>query len=327
VINDLSQRYLTIVLILSFGIFSIQQFFEIYRILVFDTTPHDSYHIILGYWTGTHTIDQMWSPTFYRFGYTLIAYLFYEIIPFTLPLSKANLNIDLHGMQSLAFASTLSLIGFLLITYLYLTKKLLIDKLNSIFLTFLFYLFAKQVCFFGVDSFTLAYTVLIIYFLDSRWYVLFLSFSFLMNEKIPLLFMSYFGLSIFLNNNKKDSYWPFVISCNSLIFYFIMKSLIGLPGFEFQTDLLQYPQRFKESLKYIITFKGLYMNNLSLLFLILIGLLIRDSKIKVIFITICISFFVLGLCLSAQYTIGRYAVHALPLFLLGLDKRSKILIN
>lgn len=301
-------------------------FFINYRMTAFHTLPFDSYYSFLVAMDGKDESFEFYAPTGYRMVYMGVAYFFYKYMPFV-PLSQiaegANF-FPIKALQSLAFTSFLFLHLFYFTSFIYVQNKLKKSFILSLATAGVCFLFALSMYYFGVDPLYLFYTTLLLYFIDKKYiFIPLLLFSIIVNEKISLIFLVFFSITVLSKSSRRESYVPLIASALAFMSYFLMKMILKFPGYEYQTDLTSFYDRLQISIPFLTSFKGFYVNILPVV--LLSSIAIAAAKMKVFdsysllrhwatgFLPII--FFILGLHACSDYGIGRAAMHALPFFI------------
>ncbi len=301
-------------------------FFINYRLTAFHTLPFDSYYAFLVAMDGKDPSFEFYAPTGYRMFYLGVAYFFYKYMPFV-PLSQIGAGTDffqIKALQSLAFTSFLFLHLFYFTTFLYVQNKIKKSFILSLATAGVCLLFSLSMYYFGIDPLYLFYTTLLLYFIDNKAvFIPLLLLSVIVNEKISLIFLVFFSITILSKEVRKQSFIGLATSAMALSLYFLMKMILKFPGYEYQTDITSFYDRLIISIPYLASFKGFYINILPLL--LLTSVTIAAVKMKVFEHTsllrhwatgfIPIIFFIFGLHACSDYGIGRAAMHALPFFI------------
>jgi hypothetical protein len=307
---------------------TIPTFFEIYRTLVFGTVPYDSYQTIIQYYNSDVPYSEMWSPTFYRFAYNYLSFFFSKTLPL-LRFSKSDAtDANLAIFQGLAVTSYLFHWLFGLLAYYFLKVSKGFSTLVAAMVSIIALQMLNFSAFFGSDPLSICYILLLLLWVSRKWvFAMGLLFSIVVNEKVGPIFFVY-GLShLFwgVSTQRRPYIWIMGCSVATMLAYLAMKKAIPLPGFEFQTDLLQYPSRFVESIRFLFTPKGLFMNGLPLAFFVGLSWIghryCRKSPHDfsfLILLSIPVVLLIWGMCISMQYTIGRLVMHALPMYLVAM---------
>lgn len=301
-------------------------FFINYRLTAFHTLPFDSYYLFILSLDGKEEVFQFYAPTGYRMAYIAVGYFFYKYMPFV-PLSQLDAGADffqIKALQALAFTSFLFLHLFYFTTFLYLRNKIKQSFSMSLAAASILLLLSLSMYHFGVDPVYLFYTTLLLYFIHNKAvFIPLLLCSIVVNEKISLIFLVFFAITVLSKPVRNESYPRLAASILAFGLYFAMKMLLQFPGYEYQTDLTSFYDRMMMSIPYLASFKGFYINILPLLLLTSVAL--GAVKMKVFEPTsftrhwatafLPVIFFVLGMHACSDYGIGRAAMHALPFFI------------
>ncbi len=304
-------------------------FFINYRLTAFHTFPFDHYYEYVLALSGSLDRSFIDAPGGYRIVYYGTAYIFYKILPLIplskLPLEGGGLLEEAKALQALAFTSYLFLHAFFYTTFLLIRinmRRSLVVAIGMASLTLLLSLFAYP---HGADPSCLFYLTLCLFFIKKyKIFYALLLFSPFVNEKISMIFVMFFFISLCYKSSRSISMVPFVISCLSFFVYLSIRKIVALPLgiYGFQTDLSQLLPRLAISWPYLATVKGVYMNWLP--FSILCSFAILGLRLNVFnrntfmthpaicFIPGCL--FIIGLLTCTDFNIGRVAMHALPFY-------------
>ncbi len=301
-------------------------FFINYRLTVFHALPFDSYYEFIVAIDGKNAAFEFYAPTGYRLVYIGTAYFFYKLMPFV-PLSQLDSGSDffqIKALQALAFTSFLFLHLFYFTTFLYVQNKIKQSFIFSLATAGLIFLFSLFMYHFGVDPLYLFYTTLLLYFIDKKSvFIPLLLFSIVVNEKISLIFLVFFSITLLSRSIRQATYVRFATAAVAFGSYFLMKMIVKFPGYEYQTDISSFYDRVLMSIPYLISFKGFYVNIFPLI--LLSSIAIYAAKMQVFMDNsflkhwatgfIPVVFFIFGVHACSDYSIGRVAMYALPFFI------------
>lgn len=310
--KEFKQAYLII------GIIASLYFFDIYRSLAFSTLPYDSYGEIVKLFLGEQKMENMWSPTFYRLAYPAIAYLLFHIVPGVVNFSELAIETPLLHLkieQSLALTSSMFIFAYGVLTYVYLRNKGSIKHVLALLVTLVFLFLIKFTAYFGIDPMTFFFLLLGVYFsAHKKAFTIVILSSILVIEKISILLFLFYIVQFVLEKNQSNQNikYNILISAIGICLYFLYRIAVPLAGYEFQTQISSYPIRFFESLPFFVSLKGFYLTLIPFIGLIYIGLKQRRKDL----IIFTIGLLIWGMCLSMQYSMGRFVMHALPFFTL-----------
>lgn len=331
-LNQTSGKDLTAIFLLA--LLSIIVFFESYRLLVFNTTPHDSYNLIVEFWLGNVDLENMQSPTFYRFLYTFLASLIVEYGPSPIVFSNSVELITPGAAKiwmSLALVSAIFYFLFLISVYFNLSRDSFTFA-NVMTTIFIISLCLNFIAFFGVDPITLCWIFWILTAKNKHLlYAVLCFFSIVVNDKVPLLIFIY-NVAEYLFTTNKSKYRLFV-SIIACFLYYLMVKLIPLKGYEAQWAMGTYISGFIYGIPHLFTIKGLYVNFLPtiiILFFVLQSKLSNLGKIDFPTLAVFLFTFYLGLTysgiqsLDGEYVIGRYVMHGIPFIVGNISKYVSI---
>lgn len=297
-------------------------FFFYFRITAFGTVPMDDYENFILKWDGKAPNFQFYSPQGYRWLFFGIGFFFYKTMPF---IDLTNMDTSqaarMQAFQALAFTSYLFTHLFFFINYR-LVREMGKTIGFSIAVSSIIFLFCLQSNIYTIDAISLAWASLVLFYIKNfRLFSALLITSVFVNEKIPLLFFTYFSLLILFDRQQKGLLKYFIVATIAVSLYFLERSLFPLSGYEYQTQPQLFFERIGMSLPFLLSFKGFYMNILPLLILtIIIVLCLKFGLFKTgfytskIIILLPIFFFLLGMFACSNYGIGRIALHTLPFF-------------
>ncbi|MCU0348279.1 MAG: hypothetical protein MUC59_15160 [Saprospiraceae bacterium] len=295
------------------------------RLTAFDTVPIDDYVGFILSMDGQLPDFEYYSPQGYRWFYYSIGFLFYKIVPllqFTNMEVEGNLA-NMKANQALMIVSFLFLHCFFFINYLLVKIKLGKSLLLSIATAFAVFVFSLSMAFYGIDPLTLSFTSLLLFFLNKpAWFCPLLIVSIFINEKISLLFLAFFSIGFLFSRADKTLVTKLLTAVAAVGIYFMERAYFKYPGYEYQTDPSQFLDRATISIPYLLGLKGVYMNWLPLIILLVmlaafwrLGVFeINSAYCSKSLFFMPIAFFVLGVFTCSDYGIGRAAFHVLPFF-------------
>jgi hypothetical protein len=298
-----------------------------YRLTAFNTFPHDDYHSVLLYWDGKLPDFQFFAPTCYRLFYHCIAFFWYKCMPFiSLSQLPNTLSVDfIKAKQALAVTSFLFSHLFFWMTWRFVYEKHKLNMVLSLCVASIFLVASLWMYFYGNDPIFLFYTTLMLYCIQKINVFSFLMlFSIIVNEKISLIFLIFFGLICCYKYGFLLWKRHLIVSLFGFGLYFLMRKILNFTGYENQTDLTLLFDRIKMSIPYIFSFKGFYMNILPLFSLIALAHQLKKNHIfkeeniffhpSIKFLPII--FWCIGVFACSDTGIGRSALFTLPFFIL-----------
>jgi hypothetical protein len=249
-------------------VISIPSFFDVYRLLAFNTFPRDDYAPFLLRFTSAHGV---WPGSPY--GYRVLSVL--PAVPFywALPLYRFSLlpKIDasyLRAVQALAFLHFLSVAGAATVAFEVVSTKIggsigeagLTAALTIIFSGFL----GKT----GIEPFDVLVIFVLLYILERP-----LAFSLavlltpFVSEKIPMFWLFLMtSRSIFVRDYFSSHKWQAVSSVIAIGLYIAALMIIRLPGNEYQQAGGEYIPRLFDTIKTAVgSLKGIELDLLPTL--------------------------------------------------------------
>jgi hypothetical protein len=315
-------------------IISVFYFFQIYRIYLFNTLPHDAYHTIVDYWLGNVGMDKMWSPTFYRVLYGYSASLIYKYGLNPIILSNIDAEVSSHVVRlyfSLSIVAAAFILMHLLSVYIYF--KDCYSRSSAMLLTFIASLLLNFSAFFGIDAMTICWLFWLLVSKDKLVYFIPLIFvSFLVNEKVCVLSLIYFGTLVIY---QKGYMVNFILSALSCFLFFLLVKAIPLPGYEEQKSVFSFFYYIPFGINYLFTAKGIFLNLIPLIIFLYLGYL-KYITDKINFLSCGLpTIFMIALGLSyagnpsldGEYVIGRYMMHLLPFYYYTIIDEIKFFSN
>lgn len=249
-------------------IISIPSFFDIYRLLAFNTFPRDDYAPFLLRFTSAHGV---WPGSPY--GYRVLSVLPAVPLYWTLPLYRFSQlpNLDasyLRAVEALAFLHFLSVAGAATVAFEIVLKKIggsigeagLTAALTIILSGFL----GKT----GIEPFDVFVIFVLLYILERPLaFSLAVLFTPFVNEKIPMfLFFLMISRSVFVRSFFNSHRWQTVSTVFAVGLYVAALMIIRLPGNEYQQAGGQYIPRLLATAKIAVgSLKGVELDILPAL--------------------------------------------------------------
>ena len=322
------KRANTFYLALAFIFLTHRFFFDIYRLMAFQAVPFDDYAAyLLSFVTDNEAAFR--GP----WGYRVLPVLASVPIYFVMPLYKfSNLEPSLYtdeylrAMASIAAMSYLSIVGSMVMVFRISTERLGSPFLPSIAASLAVFPALRFIAWGSVDTFSVLYIFVLIYFIENRRVFLPLMFlSVLVNEKVAIVFMAFWAVRSLADRDAFiKAYWPQVVSAFIAFgLYFCMKAVVGLPEIR-RTDLPVMAVSLVLSLKHTMTVKGMVTNIIPLAFAVILALIPGNARGRRLlrepyngrydFLLPLMMFVVSGL-FQGFYNMGRIAAYSLPFFL------------
>lgn len=312
------------IIILFFGY---REFLELYKSMLTEFVGYYKYQKIIIYYETGNKEFMDYFPMNVRFLGLFLQYMVFKIVPcLTFPTIEIKNNV--HELYECATFS-LSLVNYVLkytgllltIIYVYMKKKSFIEILVA---SILFILLINLVESSTLDRVAICYIIIVLMSLNNiKYSVPLLYFSFLVNEKVVLIFGTILFFQLFYYKNRVKIF-EFIAICCSLTSYIIMIFVLyNYFGFEFY----DYPSFENDG--YLNAFKLLIANPLNPSYItnayvpILISVLpffvfmISNKKFNydfsILYFVPIILLFLIGY-ISIQNS-GRYIMYMFPLWL------------
>ncbi|MCB0685739.1 MAG: hypothetical protein KDC53_04420 [Saprospiraceae bacterium] len=288
-------------------------FFIIYRLIAYQAMPIDAYWQYILYYLDNNPSFHPYAPFVYRPIYPLIGTLVYQIIPlitFSEPTSFSPEQ--LKAIESLALINAICIYLIGVVTIWILQENKLTNKSFALTSGILAASLMFYTAFFGIDPFAFLFTIILMKFENNRSiFIPSILFSVAISEKICFVFFVYFLLK-YLATHKIDFVSLFTIVFTMILYVFLRKwGPYG--GHEEQINISAFKDSFTNSLTYLMTIKGLYINVLPMAIL-LFFFFFSKKDIPGLWTFPLVLFFI-GLTMNMAFNIGRLVLHALPFFI------------
>ena len=247
-----------LIIILFFGY---REFLELYKSMLTEFIGYYKYQkIIIYYETGNREFMD-YFPMNVRFLGLFLQYIVFKIVP-CLTFPSIEIKNNVHELYECATFS-LSLVNYvskyvgllLTIIYVHMKKKSFVETLVA---SILFVLLINLVESSTLDRIAICYIIIILISLNNiKYSVPLLYFSFLVNEKVVLIFGTILFFQLFYYKNRIKIFEFIAISC-SLISYIVM--IIVLYNY-FNFEFYDYPSFENDG--YLNAFKLLVANPLN----------------------------------------------------------------
>jgi hypothetical protein len=319
--------YILLSLLIIVLLFGYREFLELYKAMLTEFVGYYKYQkIIIYYETGNQEFMD-YFPMNVRFLGLFLQYIVFKIVP-CLTFPSIEIKNNVHELYECATFS-LSLVNYvskyvgllLTIIYIYIKKKCFIEiSVASILFVLLINLVESST----LDRVAICYIILILISLNNTKYsVPLLYFSFLVNEKVVLIFGLILFFQLFYYKNK-DKIFEFVaISCSVISYIIMIFILYNYFNFKF----FYYPGL--ENNDYLKIFKLLLSNPLNAsyftnayapifisilpFFIFMINKKKFNYDFSILYFIPIILLFLLGYI--GIENIGRYVMHMFPLWL------------
>ncbi len=246
-----SEKYTKFFFLIFFLIFCLlffRDYLYIYRIMVLDIIPYEHYqNQLLFYATGRDEFKIV-SPPALRIIPTLYFYFIYHFFP-CLKLSGLPeiLSVEYQcTTNAIAIGNFFLLIITLILAFCYFQTVLKKNFTKSFLLAFLFFGLINFADHFGVDRFVICYIFLILIFYDNiKFSFLMVVLSFLVSEKIIILFLIYSLLKAYEDRKKKHLFIFLSSIISSVLYLFLL--FFGKKYFlffEFEASISQFLKLF-----------------------------------------------------------------------------------
>ena len=288
-------------------------FFIIYRLIAYQAMPIDAYWQYILYYLGNNPTYHPYAPFVYRPIYPLIGTLVYQILPlisFSEPTSFSPEQ--LKAIESLALINAISIYLIAVVSIWILQESKQTNKSYALTSGILVASLMFYTAFFGIDPFAFLFTIILMKFDNTRSiFIPSILFSIIISEKICFVFFVYFLLKYFATH--KIDWISLIATLLTMILYVFLRKWGPYGGHEEQINISSFKDSFTNSLTYLMTIKGLYINVLPLVIL-LFFYLFSKKEIPGLWIFPVI-LFLIGLTMNMAFNIGRLVLHALPFFI------------
>jgi hypothetical protein len=299
-------------------------YFDLYRNLAFNTTPHDKYEAYLLYLVGDEGGVLPVAPTGYRLLSVAPAIVFYHLLPLYRFSYLSDVPLSLLRAQSaLAMVSYISILTTAWLIYLIARNKMKASKSSALVVSGLAVLLFGFTNAIGVDPIAILWITALVYFQENTLpFAVLLLFSPAVNEKVALILsmLTLGRLAVYRDRRHLNSA---LLALASVGIYLVMRALIGLPGHQEQFDIGSFLPNAINTLQYTASFKGVYLNLTSALILTVLYVLsvqsLRGSRGDGFFyrsdILVLLGMFLVGFITRLEYTVGRIVMFTFPLYL------------
>ena len=318
------KKTLAPILIILLVLITVPRFFEIYRTMAFNTVPRDDYAHYLLHSVGEEPAYTIYSPYGYRIASYMVAFPFYKLLPvyrFTnLPAVNDNY---LRATQALAMTSYLAILASCLVIFLIAKIRLRLSILVSLIACLFAYILFEFTNMFTVDPMAIFMICLLVFFLEQP--ILFSAIVLLsvpFNEKVSLVLVMLLLARLVIQRKAFRERWQLLSNTLAMGSYFLIRSVVGLPGFENQTSFRSFFPSFVNTLVDTLSLKGAIQNILPIIILLLLyflavlSLRIRETPYFSRFdILVLVGLIILAFLTGLEYTVGRIAMYSFPLYL------------
>lgn len=321
--HEKSTQFLTMIGLLLIVLATVPIFFDIYRTAAFNTVPHDDYASYLLVLVGE---GNKWpgAPFVYRILSVCVAIPFYYILPLYTFSHLQNANpIYLRAVMALSFSSYVWITLTPIVIYLTSWKKYHATKHSALIVAFSTFLMSGFVSKVGVDPFAIFIISVLIFNLNKKlFFALLIILSIGINEKIPIIFaviLTFRLMAAALQKRKFAFYVQLLFSYLAIIGYILIVFFFRIPGNENQTNPFLFLMHLQSSIIYSSSLKGIVLNVLPILVLLLAIILAvkyRDiNDFQVADIAGLFVLVVLAMIADVVYNIGRIAMYSYPLYI------------
>ena len=300
-------------------------FFDVYRITSFNIVPHDDYAPYLLYLLGETGGEIPDSPTGYRLLSVLIAVPFYFLLPlFKFSYLEGQSDTYLKALEALSFVTYLVVSTGSFLIYCITKNRYAGGQIISILAALISLLLFRFTAIYSIDPTAIMIICLIILYLENKWIfsvLLLLSVGF--NEKVVFLFVMLFGARLIFRQSIKFA--DLAISCFAFLLYFILRSIIDLPGHEYMMQPWMFAEKAKHTLGLLFTPKSVFLNwlpgiiSFGLFYMAFKEFEKRENISPLLFSKVdffpIIGFLIIAIITDMQYTIGRILLFCFPLYL------------
>ena len=319
----MQKQTLAVIGSLAIALATLPIFFEIYRTAAFNTILHDDYASYLLALVGQGS-EVPGAPFAYRIISVAVAIPFYYIFP---TYAFTNLqNIDptyLRAVQALAFSSYVWLVLTAMVIYAIAREQHYASRASALVAALSTFLLDGFISKTGVDPFAIfIFSLLVLWLKRPLIYSLLIIASIGINEKIPIVLATIltFRLVVSLRKRHRFAFYAQLFSSYlAVIGYFAVIFFFRVPGNEGQTDPTLFLTHLQSSLIYSLSLKGLVLNILPVLTLLLVIAMAikcrRQSSFQVSDVSALFVLLILAMIADVVYNVGRIAMYSYPLYL------------
>ena len=299
-------------------------FFEIYRGAAFNIVPHDDYVTYVLKLLGEEGGRIPGSPFRYRLLAVGLAVPLFHVLPLYRfsNLDDSLSDTYLKALEAFSMVSYLAVVGTAVIMFLLCRRQYRATVSVSIAATFLSVLLFQHAALYGVDQITIFTIALLVYFLPRPWiFAMLMLLAVGVNEKIIIIFAGYFGARVLFRLQGVDL--RAVATGVALCLYLAIVTLFPAPGNEHQLQVSTYFASFVENLAMTLSVKGMLLNVLPTLLVVVLYLLAvqeyrqRPSSegFHPVDAAPLVGLVGMAMAVNVEYNIGRLAVHCFPFYL------------
>ena len=302
-------------------------FFDMYRGAAFGTMPIDNYIPYLLHLIGSDEGVVPGKPFVLRVFSVAVAVPFFDLLPlykFT-NLDASLSDTYLKGVQAFSFVSYLAAISTAIMLYLVTRVHCRGGRIEAIIVFLLSLQLVRHTNISTVDPIAIMVVSALLLSYRNKWVfpvLLMLSVGF--NEKIVFLFFILtWGRFVFGFGRFEDK-WQLIAANAAILIYFFIYNVWPSPPYEELTTVTGYPDAFVKALARDLTLKGVVLNVLPFLFLLVLAILAcfgyhdfkRGSAFHYSDVLVLLGFFLICHLLSpVKYNVGRITMLVYPLYL------------
>jgi hypothetical protein len=294
-------------------------FFVIFRLMVFNTVPHDDYAPFLLWLDGMPGGQFPASPYCYRILSMVAALPFLHALP---TLSVTNLPAGLpepylRATGALAALSYCAMIGGAVLAFGLARRTA--DRVAGLFAAGLFVLFCWSTQITAIDTLALLFVMAGLTLIGRPvWFAALLLASVAVNEKIALVLAVWLTLRCLTSATDRRLLWPYWMSAaGSMVLYAACVALLHFPGNEYQQNPASFLVTLRDNIGAYGSVRGLLLNVLPAVILAAVAVashlrghaLFRPADLLVIPAMLAVA-----VVLTQFFQAGRIVMHAAPIF-------------
>jgi len=304
---------------------TVPQFFAIYRTAVFQTVPRDDYAPYL-LWLADDGGEMMPAPFAYRVLSVAVALPVYYVAPVLRFSQQPEADARyLRATLALTAVSYASLLAIAACTYALARRRCGASGAAALLAAAVSFLLSGFISRTGVDPIAIYTISALLLLLDRPWiFAALVLLSVGINEKIPILF----AVLLLARRLQPQSFRDLrgsgqnvqlIAACLAVAVYFAIAALLQIPGNEHQTSIGLFARHLADSLVYTLSLKGMVLNALPVVVLLLLfGLAVRMRErngFRPADLSALVVLVVLAMLADVVYNMGRIAMYAWPVYL------------
>jgi hypothetical protein len=237
----------------------------------------------------------------------------------------------LRATQALAMVSYLSILSTALVVFLIATRRVRASASAGLIVAAASVLLSAFIGRAGVDPLAILLVSLAVYWLDDwRAFSVVVIVGAASNEKVPIIFLTLLGLRAIAYVIDRRTLRGFsqgrqlAAAVAAIALYLAIRTILHLPGNESQTDPASWFPSASSTLRDTLSLKGAVTNGVPIALLATMAFLAYrarslDEQARRWFqptdVLVFLVLVAVGFAINMQFTVGRLAMHAYPLYL------------